>query len=108
MANTFTPDVTDANFEQVVLQSEVPVVVDFWATWCGPCKAIAPMLVQAAKDYGDNLKIVKLNVDQNPKVCSDFGIRNIPTLILFSGGEKSKQYVGALGRSKFDEFVKST
>ena len=95
------------NFESVVLNSEIPVVVDFWATWCGPCKAIAPMLSQAAQDYEGEIKIAKVNVDENRALAMKYGVRSIPMLILFNGGEKKNQIVGALNRSKFDSFVQS-
>ena len=107
MGSELTPSVTDASFYKDVLESDVPVVVDFWATWCGPCRAIAPMLQDAAKEYGGQIKILKMDVDKNPQTCSQFAIRNIPTLILFRDGQKQKQHTGALGRAKFDEFVKT-
>ena len=93
------------NFDSIVLNSDVPVVVDFWAPWCGPCKAIAPMLDQAAADYAGNLKIVKVNVDDNRALAAKYGVRSIPMLILFKDGAKAKQVVGALNRNKFDAFV---
>ena len=93
------------NFESIVLNSDVPVVVDFWAPWCGPCKAIAPMLDQAAKDYAEDLKIVKVNVDENRSLAVKYGVRSIPMLILFKNGNKANQVVGALNRNKFDTFV---
>ena len=93
------------NFESIVLNSDVPVVVDFWVPWCGPCKAIAPMLDQAAKDYAEDLKIVKVNVDENRSLAVKYGVRSIPMLILFKNGNKANQVVGALNRNKFDTFV---
>ena len=95
------------NFESLVLNSEIPVVVDFWATWCGPCKAIAPMLSQAAQDYEGKIKIAKVNVDENRSLAMKYGVRSIPMLILFDSGTKKNQVVGALNRSKFDSFVQS-
>ena len=97
--------VNDKNFESIVLNSDIPVVVDFWAPWCGPCKAIAPMLDQAAKDYDGNLQIVKVNVDENRSLAVKYGVRSIPMLILFKDGNKANQVVGALNRNKFDSFV---
>ena len=85
---------TDADFDQDVLQSELPVLVDFWATWCGPCKAIAPTLEDLAAEYEGKVKIVKVDVDANPQSASRFGIRNIPTLFVFKGGEKVDAITG--------------
>ena len=85
---------TDANFDEDVLQSELPVLVDFWAAWCGPCKAIAPILEELADDYDGKVKIVKVDVDSNPQAASRFGIRNIPTLFVFKDGEKVDAVMG--------------
>ena len=86
--------ITDSSFETEVLKSSVPVLVDFWATWCGPCKALAPKLEEIAGKQGEKIKIVKLDVDQNPETAGRFGVRGIPTLILFKGGQMVDQLVG--------------
>ncbi|HYM80276.1 MAG TPA: thioredoxin [Candidatus Limnocylindria bacterium] len=87
--------VTDQSFEQEVLQSPVPVLVDFWAAWCGPCKQIAPTVEQIAEEYAGKLKVVKLDVDQNIEVSTRFGIQGIPTLMVFKGGQVVEKLVGA-------------
>src|SRR5437773_1185549 len=93
MGNAVT--VTDQSFEQEVLQSPVPVLVDFWAVWCGPCKMIAPSVEQLASEYEGKLKVVKLDIDSNPDVPPRYGIQGIPTLLLFKGGELVEKMVGA-------------
>jgi thioredoxin 1 len=85
---------TDATFDQDVLQSPIPVLVDFWADWCGPCKMVAPIVAALAEDYGDKVKVTKLDVDANPNIASQFGVMSIPTLILFKGGEAIQRIVG--------------
>ncbi len=93
--STATLAVTDADFDQEVLQSDKPVLVDFWAVWCGPCRAVAPVVEEIAQTYGDQLKVVKVDTDANPKVTARYGITSIPSLYVFSGGEVVKTIVGA-------------
>ena len=100
-----TVKVSDATFESDVLKSDVPVVVDFWAEWCGPCKMIGPSLEELAKDYDGKVKIVKLNVDENPGVAGKLGIRSIPTLMLFKGGKVTSQKVGAAPKGELARWI---
>ena len=99
--------VTDDSFEQDVIRSEVPVLVDYWAEWCGPCKMIAPILEEVVDDYVGKLKIAKLNIDENPNTPPKFGIRGIPTLILFKDGDVEATKVGALSKSQLTAFIDS-
>lgn len=92
---------TDANFAQDVLQSDKPVLVDFWASWCGPCRAIAPVLEDLDAEYGDKFQIVKVDVDANPNISAQFGIRSIPTLFVFKNGEKVDTIIGGRPKSEF-------
>ena len=98
---------SDATFDQEVLQSQTPVLVDYWAEWCGPCKMIAPVLEDVAKSYAGRLTVAKLDIDANPDATAKFGIRGIPTLILFKGGKPAAQKVGALSKSQLTAFVDS-
>ncbi len=91
--------VTDDSFIQDVLSSEKPVLVDFWAPWCGPCRMVAPVLEEIAAEHGDKLTIAKLDIDENPGTARDYQVMSIPTLILFSGGKPAKQIVGAKGKA---------
>jgi len=100
--------VTDASFEQDVLTGDLPVLVDFWAAWCGPCKMIAPVLEEMATEYGGKLKICKMDVDANKETPAKFNIRGIPTLIIFKGGSVEGTKVGALSKSQLKEFVDAT
>ena len=95
----------DDSFEADVINSEVPVLLDFWAEWCAPCKMIAPILIEIADEYEGRLKIAKLNIDENPSIPPKFGIRGIPTLILFKNGTVEGQKVGALSKSQLTAFL---
>lgn len=97
--------VTDVSFENDIAKAEGPVLLDFWAEWCGPCKAIAPMLDEVAAEYKDKLTIAKLNIDENPKTPQRFNVRGIPTLILFKNGQVEGQKVGALRKSDLAAFL---
>jgi thioredoxin 1 len=99
--------VSDDSFDQDVLKAEGPVLVDFWAEWCGPCKMIAPVLEELADEYGEKLKVCKMDVDANPDTAPKYGIRGIPTLILFNNGELAGTKVGALSRSQLTDFIDS-
>ena len=93
-------DVTDNNFQAEVLEHEKPVLVDFWAPWCGPCRVIAPSLEEIAEEQSDSLRIVKLNVDENQQTAAQYGVMSIPTLIVFKNGEAAKTIVGALPKKR--------
>ena len=106
MSNNITA-ITDHSFDKDVAESQLPVLVDFWATWCGPCKAIAPILEDLAQTYEGKLKIVKLDVDNNPATPPKFGVRGIPTLILFKDGQVQATQVGLLNKSELASFIDS-
>jgi thioredoxin 1 len=105
MSSDLIKHVTDASFDNDVLKSGKPVLVDYWAEWCGPCKMIAPILDEAAKDYGDRLQVAKMNVDENQAVPAKFGIRGIPTLMLFKDGQLAATKVGAMSKSQLTAFL---
>ena len=97
--------VSDEAFEQHVLKSDTPVLLDFWAEWCGPCKAIAPVLDELAKQYEGKLKVVKINIDQNQKTPRDYGVRGIPTLMVFKGGKVEATQIGAVGKGQLTQMI---
>jgi len=101
----FTKEATDANWEADVLGSDKPVLVDFWAEWCGPCRMIAPAVEAVAEAYADKASVVKMNVDENMNVPQQYGIRGIPTLILFKGGQEQECVVGAVSREAMEKLV---
>lgn len=105
MANPLVTDTSDATFDKDVMKSTTPVLVDFWAEWCGPCRALAPVIDQLASDYNGKLKVVKLNVDHNPNTAAAHGVRGIPTLILVKGGEVADRVVGAVPKQELQKLV---
>jgi thioredoxin 1 len=105
MSSAAIKHISDASFDTDVLKSGTPVLVDYWAEWCGPCKQIAPILDEVAKDYGERLQIAKLNVDENREVPAKFGIRGIPTLMLFKDGQLAATKVGALSKAQLTSFL---
>jgi len=106
MAGQDTVSVTDSEFKATVLDSAEPVLVDFWAPWCGPCKAIAPALDELATRYKGKVKVAKMNVDENQQTAQDYGVRGIPTLLVFKGGKVVEQIVGAVPKSRLEESFK--
>lgn len=102
---TFTKPVTDGSFETDVLGANTPVLVDFWAEWCGPCRALGPKLEEVAQEFGDKVKVVKLNVDENPNTPGKYGIRGIPAMLLFKGGKEVGQLVGNHPKDAIVDFL---
>jgi thioredoxin 1 len=106
MADAGLFQATDGNFEPEILKSDIPVMVDFWAPWCGPCHVIGPVIEELAAEYAGRVKVAKMNVDDNPATPSQYGIRGIPTVILFKDGKVFDQIVGAVPKSKVEEMIK--
>ena len=107
MASDLIKHISDATFEADVLKADKPVLVDYWAEWCGPCKMIAPILDTIATEYKDKLRVVKLNIDENPKTPPKFNIRGIPTLLLFRDGMVAAQQVGAVSKAQLESFLET-
>jgi len=101
-------NVSDQSFEEDVLKAEGPVLVDFWAEWCGPCKQIAPSLERISQEMGDKVTIAKINIDDNPQTPTQYGVRGIPTLLIFKGGQVAAMKVGALPESKLKEWIQQS
>jgi len=101
-------NITDSTFDQEVINSEIPVLLDYWAEWCGPCKMIAPILNDIADEYSGKIKVAKLNIDENPGTPAKFGVRGIPTLMIFKSGSIEATKVGAMSKSQLSAFIDST
>jgi thioredoxin 1 len=108
MASENIVEVTDSNFQTEILSSKLPVLVDFWAAWCAPCRAIAPHVEALAKDYDGKVRVGKCDIDSNPEVATQYDIRSIPTLLVFKDGKVAGQVVGAVPRSKIEDMIKKT
>src|SRR5438552_13912558 len=106
MASKNVIEITDDSFNREVLTADKPALVDFWATWCAPCRAIAPLVEQLAKEYQGKLTVAKLNIDENPKIPTQYDVRSIPTLLMFKDGKVVGQIVGAVPRPKIEELIK--
>jgi thioredoxin 1 len=105
MASTDIKNIDDAQFSEEVLQSQVPVVVDFWAEWCGPCRALAPVLDQVAEELGETVKVVKMNIESAPETPAKYGVRGIPTLMIFKGGELVDTRVGGMPKTQLSNWI---
>jgi thioredoxin 1 len=108
MTSQFLGVATDDNFEGEVLKSDKPVLIDFWASWCGPCKAIGPVVEELAEKFKDSVKIMKLNVDENQKTAVNYGVRSIPTLILFKDGKVLDTLIGLVPKERLEDFIKKS
>ena len=108
MTSQFLGVATDDNFEGEVLKSDKPVLIDFWAPWCGPCKAIGPVVEELAEKFKDSVKIMKLNVDENQKTALNYGVRSIPTLILFKDGKVLDTLIGLVPKERLEDFIKKS
>ena len=103
-----TSKTTDSNFSEDVLRSEKPVLVDFWAEWCGPCKAIAPALDEISNEMSDNITVAKINIDENPNTAQEFNIRSIPALMIFKNGKLEAEMMGQIPKSQLEEWIKES
>ena len=108
MASDAIIEISDSNFESEVVNSDLPVLIDFWAPWCGPCRAIAPLVEEISSSYAGKIKVGKMNVDENQSTTMKFGIRSIPTLIMFKGGEAVDQIIGAVPKGEIERVVEKT
>ncbi len=108
MASSNIVEVVDSVFDKEVMESEIPVLVDFWAPWCGPCRALSPVIEEISNDYEGSVKVGKVNVDENPQTTMKFRIRSIPTLIVFKNGEVAEQIVGAVPKSEIEKVLNKT